>query len=224
MSHVKQTQQTRNNVVKSTQLTARTQRRDQLDAHQTQHSRPQNLGRAVSTWTDAKWSDMGKTTPKRAGNDADTESLGLLKRSLSKLRIKDATSPNSKQRSAQHKRQPLQPASKIPQATAPPSTTRYIASRPDRPAFVLHGLAPPSTKQIHASHHGQHDTKAAGQRQHDRHLQAPTAIQYISPARDRDTSEVRRKAMQLGIFKIGEAELKERYQFLNEIGEFAFSH
>ena len=46
-------------------------------------------------------------------------------------------------------------------------------------------------------------------------------VKKHSPAADKKMADVRLKAMQLGIFKINEPDLKERYQFLNEIGMYS---
>lgn len=210
MSHIKQTHQTRGPVIKSSQLTNQSQRRD-LGTVRAYHSSAQTVVRSVSTRADTKHTVTGKTTPKTALN---VDSTNILKRSLSKLRIKDA-SPN-KQKSAQPKRQPLQPASKIPQATA--TAIHVIGTQPEHSAFVVHSLAPPH-RQDHLPTKATRQVQYAEKR-NEQQLQGPTAILPFSPTGDKKTAEVRMKAMQLGIFKISEADLKERYQFLNEIGEY----
>lgn len=180
--------------------------------------------RSVSTRNDAKHAEVGKAQQKRAVSELNVNSTSLLKRSLSKLRIKDA-SPN-RQKAPQSKRPPLSATSKIPQATAPAATTsRILGSRPDQSAFVLHSYTPLTTKQMNARpHDGLELPSAERTKSHkDRHganLHVSTAFHQLSPKPDTKTTEVRMKAMQLGIFKISEADLKERYQFLNEIGKY----
>ena len=222
MSHIKQSQQTRNTITKSTQLTNRSQRRDQLELRplrdRSQADAVQTVVRSVSTRTDAKHTDIGKTTPKSA-RTLNIDSTNILKRSLSKLRLKDATSPDARRTTAQSKRQPLQPTSRIPQATAPTSSTRIIGARPEQSAFVVHGLAPSGVKQAHTARQDHlHPNATRQQERNENQFNAPAAIQTLSPASPKDKAEVRMKAMQLGIFKISEDDLKERYQFLNEIG------
>ncbi|SPO21802.1 related to CHK1 - Serine/threonine kinase [Ustilago trichophora] len=208
MSHIKQTQQTRAPVVKSTQLTNQSQRRDQATVR-AYNSSAQTLLRSVSTRADSKHTVTEQTAPKSALN---VDSTNILKRSLSKLRIKDA-SPN-KQKSAQPSRQPLQPATKIPQATV--TAARVISTQPQHSAFVVHSLAP-HHRQGHLLTNAARQVEYA-EKSNEKQLQGPTAIYPFSPPGHKKTAEVRMKAMQLGIFKISEADLKERYQFLNEIG------
>lgn len=205
MSHIKQTQQT--SVLRS-QVNSRPQRRvDQSENRPIGHGRAhvqtgvaQTNIRPVSTRTDNM-----HPLPKGAPPISEVETHSILKRSLSKLRIKDAISPSKHNTvQAQAKRGPLQPASKIPQAPAP-STARIIGARPDQSAFVVHGLTPPRTRHMH-----QNDTQQNAQ-------QKPHAV---SPARDKNNADIRSKAMQLGIFKISETDLKDRFQFLEEIGTF----
>nr|CDI52014.1 kinase-like protein [Melanopsichium pennsylvanicum 4] len=214
MSHIKQTQQTRKPIVKSTQLTrqSQTQRRNQAQIFHQTGSAQTNV-RSVTTRTDAKHTDCNTGAPRSA------DSISLLKRSLSKLRIKDV-SP-SKSDTAQSKRQPQQLASKIPQATAPPaSSARILSTRSEQSAFVVHSLAPFNAKQIRRRDAGTNVTRQkAHMKEADlKHLHERSNAQQLSPVADKNMADIKMKAMQLGIFKISEADLKERYQFLNEIG------
>ncbi len=91
-------------------------------------SRPgdaQRVIRPVSTRNDAEPNHTGKTQPRGGVSHRNGDSTSLLKRSLSKLRLNDATSPN-RQKPPQATRQHLAPASRIPQATSPASCTRII--------------------------------------------------------------------------------------------------
>lgn len=190
-------------------------------------SRPgdaQRVIRPVSTRNDAEPNHTGKTQPRGGVSHRNGDSTSLLKRSLSKLRLNDATSPN-RQKPPQATRQHLAPASRIPQATSPASCTRIISNHPDRSAFVFHSLGSPDTKPTSASQrtHLQPTSSRQADHHHDRYGTSPpgsTLIPKPSPAAANKAAEVRMKAMQLGIFKISEPDLKERYQFLNEIGKY----
>ena len=222
MSQIKQSQQTRRPVVKSTQLTSRSQRSEKTNGWSQNGEAAQAKVPSMSTRLDAKHTVTGRTPAQSA--TLQVESTNLLKRSLSKLRIKESISPNKQKSAAQSKRQPLQPLSKIPQPTAPGSCTRILGTDVEQSAFVLHTLAPPrdqppSSRPIH---HLQSNTPRQRDDLDNRNASqpyAPTAIPSLSPIADKNPAEVRMKAMQLGIFKISEADLKERYQFLNEIGK-----
>lgn len=227
MSHIKQSGQpmpTRSGV-KAHQLNAKPTSSD-LHLAQLDRSRPgdaQRVIRPVSTRNDAEPNHTGKTQPRGGVSHRIGDSTSLLKRSLSKLRLKDATSPN-RQKPPQSTRQHLAPASKIPQATSPASCTRIISNHPDRSAFVLHSLGSPDTKQTSASQriHLQPTSPRQAEYHHDRYGTSPlgtTLIPKPSPLAANKAVDVRMKAMQLGIFKISEPDLKERYQFLNEIGK-----
>ncbi|SJX61155.1 related to CHK1-Serine/threonine kinase [Sporisorium reilianum f. sp. reilianum] len=227
MSHIKQSGQStlaRQPIIKSSQLTSRTPK---LDSHPKQNGHVSTVDahsmlRSVSTRNDAKHTEVCKPQTKRAVSELNVSSTNILKRSLSKLRIKDA-SPARQKPPSQSKRPPLSATSKIPQATAPATTSRILGARPEQSAFVLHNFTPLTTKQTNRQHHEELQLPpAAKTKSHqDRHgvpLFASNAIHQLSPRPDTKTTEIRMKAMQLGIFKISEADLKDRYQFLNEIG------
>lgn len=216
MSHIKQIQQTRQLGAKSTHLTDRSQGGR---AHGPSKSgATQTMLRSLSTRAEAKHTDTGRAPPSQA--TLDVGSINILKRSLSKLRIRESP---TKQNVVQPSRQPLQPASKIPQSKAPVPSARILGARPDRSAFVVHPLAP--AKQNHTLHRDYSQKSNLPHQHHhqeeriERQEYVPTTNHLLSPSADQKSTEVRKKAMQLGIFKISEADLKERYQFLNEIGK-----
>ncbi|CDW98184.1 hypothetical protein [Sporisorium scitamineum] len=220
MSHIKQSGQTtmtRPPIVKSSQLTSRTPK---SDLYSTQHPHTvdaHRMLRSVSTRNDTKYTESCKTQ-KRAVSDLNVTSSNILKRSLSKLRIKDA-SPG-RQKPPTSKRPPLSAASKIPQATAPMTTSRILGRRPDQSAFVLHSFTPHNSKRTDISQYHDLHLPPTGRTKshHDQYAAGHATIHQLSPKPDTKTTENRMKAMQLGIFKLSEADLKERYQFLNEIG------
>ncbi|TKY85047.1 hypothetical protein EX895_006127 [Sporisorium graminicola] len=208
--------------MKSTQLTSRT---PELQSHPSQHGQPRTVDarrmlRSVSTRNDAK-SNHDCTTQKRAVSDLTVSSGNILKRSLSKLRSKEA-SPG-RQKHVQPKRPPPLATSKIPQATAPATTSRILGTRPEQSAFILHNFMPLTAKHTNKPHYYDHQSLSAGtikphKDSYESNLFTSSAVHQLSPKPDTKTTEVRMKAMQLGVFKISEPDLKERYQFLNEIG------
>lgn len=229
MSHIKQTQQTNNRVAKAPQLTSRSPRLDCTAA--------QIVSRSVSTRTDSKQAAGTVSVIKSVSPRLQPDSASILKRSLSKLRLKDAISP-SKQKLAQAQRdaqkqhsapgQPaaLQPTSKIPLASAPASSTRILGACAEQPGRVNETLSPAYATQTHLTRqdHLQYDAnrqRVQSERRNDNTLHPAVPVKKHSPAADKKMADVRLKAMQLGIFKISEPDLKERYQFLNEIGMYS---
>ncbi|EST06321.2 Protein kinase domain protein [Kalmanozyma brasiliensis GHG001] len=212
-------------MVKASQLTSRTAN---LDLHSTDTDRlkaghAQKHIRPLTTRNDAEPIRTGKTQPRGAVCNPIGDSTSLLKRSFSKLRIKDAISP-SRLKPPQATRQHLAPASKIPQATSPASHTHISSNRrPDPSAFVVPSFASPETKLTSTTQHKglQPSTPRQADHPHDHYenVPLPTSVTHqSSPAADKKTTEIKMKAMQLGIFKISEEDLKERYQFLREVG------
>lgn len=238
MSHIKQTQQTNNKVAKASQTTNRIAKRDQTEVRSSIQSRSQTSARSVSTRTEVKQNGSTVSVIKSVSPRLHPDSTNILRRSLSKLRIKEAISPSKqkpsqaqreaqKERSAQQQRAPLQPISKIPQATAPnPSSTRIIGGpRLDKPVptadtFVTSRADQPNSARQDLLHHNAIRQRDLPERRDERTSHFAALAKTQSPATDKKTADVRLKAMQLGIFKISEADLKERYQFLNEIGTY----
>ncbi|KAJ1039086.1 hypothetical protein NDA10_000970 [Ustilago hordei] len=232
MSHIKQTQQTNNRVAKAPQLTSRPPRLGGTEVR----SRPpaQIVSRSVSTRTDSKQAAGTVSVIKSVSPRLQPDSASILKRSLSKLRLKDAISPSKqkpaqtqrdaqKQHSAPGQRAALQPTSKIPQVSAPASSTRILGACAEQPGRINEALSPAYATQTHLTRqdHLQYDAnrqRVQLERRNDNTLHPAVPVKKHSPAADKKMADVRLKAMQLGIFKINEPDLKERYQFLNEIG------
>lgn len=224
MSHVKQAGQNpvRKHITKSTQPASRLAK---LDLNASDHGASEigharRMVRPVSTRKDAKHTETADSLSRTAASILPEESSSILKRSLSKLRIKDGFSPDRRKADVQSRRLPGVSASRIPQATAPSTNAHIITSRPDQASFVLHDVACPGTvrsdksrkkKEVPMQHHS--DRNAS------HHHRISGTHQPSSSAKTR-SEEVKTKAMQLGIFKVSEADLKERYQFLNEIGMY----
>ncbi|GAC97191.1 likely protein kinase [Pseudozyma hubeiensis SY62] len=174
--------------------------------------------RPVSMRKDAKHTETAVSQSKAAATFLPEESNSILKRSLSKLRIKDGLSPDRRKAEIQSRRQPLASASKIPQATAPTPNAHIITARSDKAAFVLHNVANSDTMCADKS---RHKNGSPAENHPDRsadHHYGFSGTHQLSPIAKTRSEEVKTKAMQLGIFKVSEADLKERYQFLNEIG------
>lgn len=202
MSHIKQTQQTSRSAGRSSALQGQPARRANAEHSvaqmRSEASTAASTIRSIPTRADQKHHDRIAKANIKEQNSSNPEvgSPNLLKRSLSKLRIKDAFSPSSKQDTTSTRR-PLQPASRIPQATVPAPSHRAIGSR--------FGRSPAKAKNVH-------DRCA-------KKCPSPSPAHAQSPLRGKDVADIRFKAMQLGVFKITEADLKDRYQFLNEIGK-----
>ncbi|GAK62976.1 kinase-like protein [Moesziomyces antarcticus] len=230
MSNVKQSQPTRHKLTKpvpsapSTRSMGRNNQRDPIDAdHSVQVRRPlgpaPTASRSVSSRIDSKCIGTTKSIHRALAPPSrlqPPQSTSILKRSLSKLRIRDPTSPDSRHKSPQTNRSVQQVASKIPQATAPTSTfSRVIRGHPAQSAFVVHDL-PLSQSKLQSNRPQQYASTAAAPPQKLPQRASPSHSTTSSSPYKAD--EVRMKAMQLGIFKIAEADLKDRYKFLNEIG------
>lgn len=231
MSNVKQSQPTRHKLTKpvpsapSTRSMGRNNQRNPIDAdHSVQVRRPlgpaPTASRSVSSRIDSKCIGTTKSIHKALAPPSrlqPPQSTSILKRSLSKLRIRDPTSPDSRHKSPQTNRSVQQVASKIPQATAPTSTfSRVIRGHPAQSAFVVHDL-PLSQSKLQSNRPQQYASTAAAPPQKLPQRASPSHSTTSSSPYKAD--EVRMKAMQLGIFKIAEADLKDRYKFLNEIGK-----
>lgn len=222
MSHTKRTQLANKESKQSSHTSNRIAVREHVDARPNVNGRShigaaQTIARPVATRTGAKHTDYSKLP-----TSIEIDSYNLLERSLSKLRSKGAIPTVAKEKVAQLKRRPLQPTSTVPQAAPSALPTRIFEGRSKEPAFVVHDI--PSSRQDYETRqdqplpNGKSVRKAIGERICS-HLHGSVATRTTSPARDKDVAGIRMKAKQLGIFKISEADLKERYRFLNEIGK-----